>query len=441
MKNKILIYILCFFFFQLHNGVLPELPDTKCPVCDKDYQSFERQVRHIYEIHPEYWQIFSGGRPLEIFIQQREIKHREKRFSCEICKKYYSHETGYLKHMATHPEMSNLKMTFWTCHVCQKVFTKLSFLERHMDMKADEAHKRALVGSKFSNSKGDITAAAASATQGVLTSGQQMPMVNSISTASSSRPVFPTANNIVTSGVQPNDSSQQVMMATTSSSGNNAWKGHDNFAMLNAQQSDSHTQVSFAPVPQFNIASVKAEQTLSQSTVTFSNVNAADAAEKSNVASAVNNSTKDLNTNSENEKNDENKELIENNAEQCKKAILSIPQGLCPPAGTLVSQFPPNAISHRLAHDGMLPAVSSSYRPMTQLEQLALAGSSMVHSPTGLVAGFPMRSSHMAIPPMSTTGMVAAHSHIPIPRLSDPSDQEEIANALQSIASQVATSK
>ena len=414
--------------------MLPELPDTKCPVCDREYQSFERQMRHIFELHQDYWQIFSGGRPLDVFIRQREIKHREKRFSCDICKKYYSHETGYLKHMATHPEMSNLKMTFWTCQVCQKVFTKLSFLERHMEMKSDEAHKRALVDYKFSNSsklRGDIAAAAGSAaTQGVSTSGQQiLSAENSINTASG--PVFPTANSVVTSAIEPKVSD---MRSATSQC--NSWKGHGTLPLLNTHAIDSQAQVSFSSVPQFNNGVEKTEQTLSQPKATFSSMSAANTDVKSGNTSSTN-GTKEINTINANAK--QGNRGCDSNAEENKKAILSVPQGLSPTAN-LASQFPPNAINPRLGHDGMFPAVSSSYRPMTPLEQLALAGSSMMHNPA-LVPGFPMRSGHMAVPPMSTAGMVTAHSHLPIPRLPDPCDQEDIASALQSIANQVNTSK
>ena len=77
-----------------------------------------------------------------IFFQ---VQHREKKFSCTICHKAYSHETGYLKHMASHPENENLKMRLWSCPVCLKVFTKETYLERHMEMKLDPDHTRELV--------------------------------------------------------------------------------------------------------------------------------------------------------------------------------------------------------------------------------------------------------------------------------------------------------
>ena len=120
------------------------IPDRKCGVCGKEYQSDERYLRHIHKLHPEHWETFSGGRPLEALIPHREIQHREKRFTCSVCRKQYSHETGYLKHMASHPENASLKMRLWTCSVCQKVFTKETYLERHMEMKLDPEHSESL---------------------------------------------------------------------------------------------------------------------------------------------------------------------------------------------------------------------------------------------------------------------------------------------------------
>ncbi len=51
--------------------------------------------------------MFSDGRPLGAFIKEKDGKeqHKDRRYSCNICQKYYSNETGYLKHMALHPEM------------------------------------------------------------------------------------------------------------------------------------------------------------------------------------------------------------------------------------------------------------------------------------------------------------------------------------------------
>ena len=286
---------------------------------------------------------------------------------------------------------------------------------------------------KFSNSakfRGVIAAAAGSAAtqEGVSSSGHQMSVENSINTAS--RPIFPTANSVVTSAIQPKDSD------VTPTTSRNSWKVHGGFPLLSTQPNDNQAYLSFSPVSQFNNGTEKAEQTLLQS-ATFSNMSAVTADTKSGITTST--GAKELNTNSEHAKH-ENKECNDNSAEQSRKAILSVPQGLSPTAN-LANQFPPNAISPRLASDGMFPAVSSSYRPMTPLEQLALAGSSMMHNPTALVPGFPMRSSHMAMPPMSAAGMVTAHSHLPIPRLPDPSDQEDIASALQSIANQVNISK
>ena len=91
--------------------------------------------------------MFSGGRPLADFIGQNEPpRKREKPFHCTICHKRYSHETGYLKHMASHPESDpSLRNQLWSCPVCQKVFTKESYLLRHMEMKLDDEHAAELI--------------------------------------------------------------------------------------------------------------------------------------------------------------------------------------------------------------------------------------------------------------------------------------------------------
>ena len=53
--------------------MMMRVPDRKCAVCGKEYQSDERYIRHIHKLHPEYWEQFSGGRPLEMLIPAREV--------------------------------------------------------------------------------------------------------------------------------------------------------------------------------------------------------------------------------------------------------------------------------------------------------------------------------------------------------------------------------
>ena len=130
---------------QLHSS-LARPHDLICQVCEKHCSDEERFFKHIHKYHPEYWRVFSGGRPLSDFIGHHEPRRREKPFHCEICHKRYSHETGYLKHLATHPESDpSLRQQLWSCPVCQKVFTKESYLLRHMEMKLDDEHAAELV--------------------------------------------------------------------------------------------------------------------------------------------------------------------------------------------------------------------------------------------------------------------------------------------------------
>ncbi len=66
--------------------------------------------------------MFSDGRPLGAFIKQKDSKeqHKDRRYSCNICQKYYSNETGYLKHMALHPEMvCYISLVVWSVFYTQ----------------------------------------------------------------------------------------------------------------------------------------------------------------------------------------------------------------------------------------------------------------------------------------------------------------------------------
>ena len=120
------------------------LPERRCQVCGKQFYTEEKHIRHMNRFHPDLWAEFSGGRPLEFFIPAREVQHREKKFVCTVCSKTYSHETGLLKHLVTHPESHELRTRLWSCVVCDKVFTKESYLERHLEMKLDPEHGKAL---------------------------------------------------------------------------------------------------------------------------------------------------------------------------------------------------------------------------------------------------------------------------------------------------------
>lgn len=134
------------FCLQLHT-TLARPHDLTCQVCEKQCFNDEKFYRHMHKCHPDYWRVFAGGRPLSDFIHEREVKHRDKPYMCQICHKRYSHETGLIKHMASHPDYKpdmDLKMTLYSCTVCEKLFTRESYLERHMEMKTDDGHVAAL---------------------------------------------------------------------------------------------------------------------------------------------------------------------------------------------------------------------------------------------------------------------------------------------------------
>ena len=54
------------------------------------------------------------------------MRHREKNFQCEICKKYYTNVHGLKQHMKVHGDEAV------ECHVCGKKFGRAYNLRRHM---------------------------------------------------------------------------------------------------------------------------------------------------------------------------------------------------------------------------------------------------------------------------------------------------------------------
>lgn len=152
------------------NSSLARPHDLTCQVCEKHCADEVRFFCHIHKYHPDYWRVFSGGRPLSDFIETTSPNSqqssspprrdspappplsagREKRYSCSVCHKRYCNQTGYVKHMAVHPGLANdllrvgdgdaARMALYNCVVCSKLFTKEAYLLRHMEMKLDPAH-------------------------------------------------------------------------------------------------------------------------------------------------------------------------------------------------------------------------------------------------------------------------------------------------------------
>ena len=153
------------------NSSLARPHDLTCQVCEKHCADEVRFFCHIHKYHPDYWRVFSGGRPLSDFIETTSPEPepmstsprgspghprpppssgREKRYSCSVCHKRYCNQTGYVKHMAVHPGLAEdllrvgdgdaARMALYNCAVCSKLFTKEAYLLRHMEMKLDPAH-------------------------------------------------------------------------------------------------------------------------------------------------------------------------------------------------------------------------------------------------------------------------------------------------------------
>lgn len=224
---------------QQLNSSLARPHDLTCQVCEKHCADEVRFFCHIHKYHPDYWRVFSGGRPLSDFIETTSTSspsptgsehrrrlhddqpqqqtgssspphHREKRFACSICHKRYSHETGYVKHMAGHSGFASVlgggssssavvsaaaaaaaaavgdllasgngrlgsgglsvadgsRVSLYNCSVCSKLFTKEAYLLRHMEMKLDPAHAAGLEELKKSSGMFRVTTAVPPSTMG-----------------------------------------------------------------------------------------------------------------------------------------------------------------------------------------------------------------------------------------------------------------------------------
>lgn len=150
----------CFGHNDKINSSLARPHDLTCQVCEKHCVDEVRFFRHIHKYHPDYWRVFSGGRPLNDFIEMRDVKERDKVYTCDICHKNFSNETGYWKHMATHPGIdTDQQVQLFKCLVCKKLFTKEGYLLRHMEMKLDDQHCKALVELKKNSAMFRVTQA------------------------------------------------------------------------------------------------------------------------------------------------------------------------------------------------------------------------------------------------------------------------------------------
>ncbi|OAD54282.1 hypothetical protein WN48_08115 [Eufriesea mexicana] len=107
--------------FQQHAALIGGPNATSCPVCHK---------------------LFLGG---EALMEHMKHTHKDPNASgVAMCGKHYVNEGSLRKHLACHPETSQLStsLRMWPCSVCQAVFTHESGLLNHMEhMRMDPKHQ------------------------------------------------------------------------------------------------------------------------------------------------------------------------------------------------------------------------------------------------------------------------------------------------------------
>ncbi|CAD7094199.1 unnamed protein product [Hermetia illucens] len=124
---------------QLHLGVLQQHaaliggPNAStCPICHKLFLGGEALMEHMKHTHKD--PNASG-----VATKRRTANH-----PCPVCGKHYVNEGSLRKHLACHPETSQLatSLRMWPCSVCQAVFTHEAGLLSHMEhMRMDPKHQ------------------------------------------------------------------------------------------------------------------------------------------------------------------------------------------------------------------------------------------------------------------------------------------------------------
>nr|XP_036224586.1 zinc finger protein 236 isoform X1 [Bactrocera oleae] len=145
---------------QLHLGVLQQHaaliggPNaTSCHVCHKLFLGADALMEHMKHAHKEK-PVPSVGSPyidnsVSGCMQSSSCdpylaKRRTANHPCPVCGKHYVNEGSLRKHLACHPETTQLtnSLRMWPCSVCQAVFTHENGLLTHMEhMRMDPKHQ------------------------------------------------------------------------------------------------------------------------------------------------------------------------------------------------------------------------------------------------------------------------------------------------------------
>ncbi|GJQ79729.1 hypothetical protein Trydic_g23208 [Trypoxylus dichotomus] len=122
----------CLGRLQQHAALIGGPNATSCPLCHKMFLGGEALMEHMKHTHKD--PNASG-----VATKRRTANH-----PCPVCGKHYVNEGSLRKHLACHPETSQLSssLRMWPCSVCQAVFTHESGLLTHMEhMRMDPKHQ------------------------------------------------------------------------------------------------------------------------------------------------------------------------------------------------------------------------------------------------------------------------------------------------------------
>ncbi|XP_076390917.1 zinc finger protein datilografo isoform X1 [Megachile rotundata] len=133
--------------FQQHAALIGGPNATSCPVCHKLFLGGEALMEHMKHTHkdPNASGVAIPSADCTTSVVGVYIaKRRTANHPCPVCGKHYVNEGSLRKHLACHPETSQLStsLRMWPCSVCQAVFTHESGLLSHMEhMRMDPKHQ------------------------------------------------------------------------------------------------------------------------------------------------------------------------------------------------------------------------------------------------------------------------------------------------------------
>ncbi|XP_068902117.1 uncharacterized protein [Tenebrio molitor] len=129
----------CIGRLQQHAALIGGPNATSCPLCHKMFLGGEALMEHMKHTHKD-----PNASGVANVIDPYLAKRRTANHPCPVCGKHYVNEGSLRKHLACHPETSQLSssLRMWPCSVCQAVFTHESGLLTHMEhMRMDPKHQ------------------------------------------------------------------------------------------------------------------------------------------------------------------------------------------------------------------------------------------------------------------------------------------------------------